>query len=237
MQVHRAIRRATMFIGMAAALTLGIASQAAATTVNITYTGSVTNGDDQLGVFGSSGASLTGAAYKLVFTVDSTVGSYSTIVDPLFSGDQIFGGISATMTINGHTHVFAGVGGPGGNFDIVATKPGFGEFGQQFAVSGPSTLDEVLMGLTSTNPGVGFPTSVYTGFALSSCPAGSCTAGGMLQIASAGHSTFARLGFGSVVSAIAPIATTPLPASLPLLISALGGLGLVGWKRRNAEAA
>jgi hypothetical protein len=29
-------------------------------------------------------------------------------------------------------------------------------------------------------------------------------------------------------------ATTPVPATLPLLVSALGGLGLMGWRRRRA---
>jgi len=226
-----------MFIGMAAALTLGFASQAAATTVNITYTGSVASGTDQLGVFGSAGSSLAGAGYKLVFTVDSTVGSYSTIVDPLYSGDQIFGGISATMTINGHSYAFTGVGNPNGNFDIAAIKPGLGQYGQQFSVAGPSSLSQVLMGLSSTNPGAAFPTSVFTDFALSSCPAGSCSASGLLDIGSSGHLTSARLNFGSVVSATVPITTTPIPATLPLLVSALGGLGVVGWRRRNAEAA
>jgi hypothetical protein len=32
-------------------------------------------------------------------------------------------------------------------------------------------------------------------------------------------------------------ATTPVPAALPLFISALGGLGLVAWRRRTARAA
>ncbi|GAB2176672.1 VPLPA-CTERM sorting domain-containing protein [Dongia sp. agr-C8] len=33
------------------------------------------------------------------------------------------------------------------------------------------------------------------------------------------------------------VATTPIPAALPLLVSALGGLGLVGWRRRKSAAA
>jgi len=32
------------------------------------------------------------------------------------------------------------------------------------------------------------------------------------------------------------VATTPVPAALPLFIFALGGLGLVGWRRRKAAA-
>jgi len=33
------------------------------------------------------------------------------------------------------------------------------------------------------------------------------------------------------------VATTPVPATLPLLASALGGLGLVGWRRKRATRA
>jgi len=31
-------------------------------------------------------------------------------------------------------------------------------------------------------------------------------------------------------------ATTPIPATLPLLVSALGGLGFIGWRRKRASA-
>lgn len=34
-----------------------------------------------------------------------------------------------------------------------------------------------------------------------------------------------------------PVATTPLPAALPLFAAALGGLGFVGWRRRKSAAA
>jgi len=32
-------------------------------------------------------------------------------------------------------------------------------------------------------------------------------------------------------------ATTPIPAALPLFLSALGGLGYFGWRRRKSAAA
>jgi len=35
----------------------------------------------------------------------------------------------------------------------------------------------------------------------------------------------------------APAAVTPIPAALPLFISALGGLGYLGWRRRKSAAA
>jgi hypothetical protein len=33
---------------------------------------------------------------------------------------------------------------------------------------------------------------------------------------------------------VSPVAATPVPPALPLFVSALGGLGLVGWRRRRA---
>jgi hypothetical protein len=32
------------------------------------------------------------------------------------------------------------------------------------------------------------------------------------------------------------VATTPIPAALPLLLSAIGGLGFIGWRRKKAVA-
>jgi hypothetical protein len=40
--------------------------------------------------------------------------------------------------------------------------------------------------------------------------------------------------YGSITS-IAPVAATPVPAALPLLATALGGLGFAGWRRRRAQ--
>jgi len=35
---------------------------------------------------------------------------------------------------------------------------------------------------------------------------------------------------------LSSVATTPIPASLPLFMSAIGGLGLIGWRRRHRQA-
>lgn len=43
-------------------------------------------------------------------------------------------------------------------------------------------------------------------------------------------------GLITSVTAVSPVATTPIPAALPLLLSALGGLGFAGWRRRRAAA-
>ena len=39
------------------------------------------------------------------------------------------------------------------------------------------------------------------------------------------------------VTAIGPVATTPLPAGLPLLLTALGAMGFAGWRRKRTLSA
>src|SRR4051812_41934469 len=110
MWIQAALRFLSRHFALALMLALGVSAQASATTVTSTYAGTVATAYDTLGVFGVPAANLAGAAYKLVFKFDSAAGSYSTIVDPLFSGDQIFGGDSAVLTINGHSYTFLGTG-------------------------------------------------------------------------------------------------------------------------------
>jgi hypothetical protein len=57
--------------------------------------------------------------------------------------------------------------------------------------------------------------------------------------ASSGGTTYNSF-HGSVHVALAAatqVATTPIPAALPLFASAIGGLGFVGWRRRKSTAA
>lgn len=221
-------------VGIAVALSLGVASHASAATITATYAGTVKTAFDSSGVFGTPGANLAGAGYKLVFTIDPSVGAYSTfngtIFDPQLSGDQIFLGISAKLTINGHSYSFIGSNSPTSNFDLFATKPGVANVAYQ--VSNPAEFSQVLVSLATNNP-AGFPTSVLSGGTLTSCPAGLCSFGSSFNIpASPGHYLFGTLNFGSFT-----VATTPIPATLPLMVSALGGLGFVGWRRNRQLAA
>jgi len=52
--------------------------------------------------------------------------------------------------------------------------------------------------------------------------------------APAEYSVLTSFGIGN---AAAPVSATPIPAALPLFTSALGGLGLLGWRRKNKAAA
>lgn len=50
-------------------------------------------------------------------------------------------------------------------------------------------------------------------------------------------SFYSETGFVHVDVIASNVATTPIPAALPLFISALGGMGLIGWRRRKSAAA
>jgi hypothetical protein len=235
MRVTCSVLSKAKLVAVALLLVSGLASQASAGTITATFKGTVQAAMDTTGVFGTPGANLAGAAYSLVYTVNPALGAYSTfngpVFDPLLSGDQIFGGNSAVLTINGHGYSFVGAGSPGGNYDIAASKPGFAELG--YSVSNTGQFSQVQTFLSSTNPGSAFPASVFAAVAINSCPPGSCTfIGGFLLPTSSVAFLSGTLNFGTFT-----VVTTPIPAALPLLVSALGSLGFVGWRRRNAEGA
>jgi hypothetical protein len=202
---------------------LGAALPASATTITATYSGTVSSGNDASGVFGSPG-NLAGADYKLVFSINTGLGSYSTFNgtpgDPALQGDQLFGGISAILTINGHDFSFAGTS---TDYDIAASKAGFGSIMQKAT---GANFANILVSLRTTNPSSGFPASVLTTASIMNCS--TCTATMLFSSSSA----YAWLNFSKLT-----IAATPIPATLPLLVSALGGLGFLGWRRQAAKAA
>lgn len=95
---------------MALASVMGL-SGAQAAIVYVTYTGTVTSGYDDTGVFGTPGADLTGEAYTSNYVFDTSVAAYS-YSDPsssyyLVSGGGAYGTVSpslgATLTINGNS--------------------------------------------------------------------------------------------------------------------------------------
>ena len=53
-----------------------------------------------------------------------------------------------------------------------------------------------------------------------------------------GSAPFPLAFAGTITSvSVAPVAGTPVPATLPLFASALGGLGVVGWRRRKHQVS
>jgi hypothetical protein len=63
---------------------------------------------------------------------------------------------------------------------------------------------------------------------------------GTFNVADPSSAATATVHFGVTslnISGPGIVAATPIPATLPLLVSALGGLGFVGWRRKQANAA
>ena len=98
------------------AAALASASGASATILVATYTGLVTNGYDQSGLFGAAGADLTNDAYVAIYTFDTTKGNYGSGGGSGYSYEYQQGGtccgaatpVSAQVTINGFTQSLAG---------------------------------------------------------------------------------------------------------------------------------
>ncbi len=107
------IRTLTTAVVMALGMLAACVASADAAILVATYTGTVSTGWDQTGLFGAPGGDLTGDAYIATYTIDTTRGFYETGV-PTF--DELNGGsyygvsapVSATLEINGITQSVAG---------------------------------------------------------------------------------------------------------------------------------
>lgn len=186
---HLAGRLLSARAGIAALMSLTAATlcapqQAKASIITTTVTGTVaageplfagvTSGIDTTGVFGAAGASLVGDPFALVYTIDYTKGTQTTINDangvPFFSeihsaGARVnnqLGNInpitSAVLTITGHSYSF---GTFQGNFPL----PGFG--------AASSALRDLHAGLSGTS---------QASFSLDEAYSGSNNTGGFGQI-------------------------------------------------------
>jgi len=84
-----------------------LASQAQADIYHLTQTGTVGSGIDTRGLFGGDGADLTGRAYSVTFTFDSTLLSSFAIDEPSFQARQYSGDIGiAEIIIDGASYSF-----------------------------------------------------------------------------------------------------------------------------------
>jgi hypothetical protein len=82
-----------------------MAASPARADVLVVYTGTVSSGADQTGVFGPSGSSLDGDSFMVTYVFDPTLGNtYSSSTENYAEGGTYLGvenpAISATITIN-----------------------------------------------------------------------------------------------------------------------------------------
>jgi hypothetical protein len=195
-------------IGIAFAIVSASASNASPVTYTFDGTGSVTLGGVALG------NPLTGIdKYSIVFTGDTTA------VDLSGSPFIRYNNITGTFTDGAVTET------------ITAT------------VESNSSLANIDFYDTTFTNGLGFADAALAGFELITS-IGPITAGSGELTPTFGGGVFATAGgdlqftSSDSLSFTASVSTTPLPATLPLFATGLGGLSLLGWRRkRKAQAA
>jgi hypothetical protein len=111
--------------------------------------------------------------------------------------------------------------------------------GFDYFVGNPGALAGTVTGLVSVN-GTLEASTTNSG----NSPLTAVAFFGMISDSPIASIVYARIATGSftpnqiefIKSISFATATTPLPAALPLFISALGGIGFVGWRRKRAAA-
>jgi hypothetical protein len=210
----------TLLVGLAAVL--GQACPAAATTLGVSYSGTVTLVDpDGAGTF----------AVNDTFTFNILVNDAAPDTDPSagigdyhgvtqfngsFSNGYSFASTTGTDRVIVYDGLADGVEFNGHHF----TAPNVGDFHLQL-------VSAMFNDSTATmNGSDALPMNLVTLLTLSDSQSV------FLQFIDSGVNAFGVLLKISSATAI-PVATTPIPATMPLLATALGGLGFLGWKRRR----
>lgn len=232
--------------GVIACLLLAGAMPSQATTVYVTYTGTIGNGfpdsaTDRRGFFGPAGSDLNGERFEAAFVFDVTFGlnnyNVASPTETSILGGSNYAGqwdvspsLGATLSIGGHS---LSVGGSVlGNISALNNGGNRGLSSQShWASDGAFTLWLTMYNFHGIYSEL--PVSIDTAFTYALMP-GDTSFGGLGVNAPDGGHLFLQ-GDRLTVSLTAPIAT-PLPAALPLFATAIGGLGLLGWWRRKRKA-
>ena len=203
------------------ALLVGASTPSAASSYTLAYTGTVTLAD---GAFQALGA-VAGDSVSGTMTIDPLNESPDTL-DPAIT---IFNQSAIAFTFHlihpGGLDLALGnsVSGFISNLDF----PGTNEL--TFAASDP----DYYLALSFQNNGAAAPLSSLSG--LPNTP--SALMAMLVGTSPLAIGSFVISSFGRVDFDIAYTATTPIPATLPLFVSALGGLGFIGWRRRKADSS
>jgi hypothetical protein len=226
--------------GLFAALMAFGAVPCHAITTYVTYTGNV-SGVDSEGLFGTPGANLSGSSYTAYFVFDVILGQPGTLIQSptenfISAGGSSSPALGATLTIGGFSQ---SIGAP--NFAQVDGANYGGSNGytaQYYSVDSSSAnlYNNIYNYLGSSS---GLPASITTAFSYAVLP-GDSVSGQFVVYSGVGFPPiifeFLHLTPTSLSVSLSPT-TTPLPAALPLFVTGVGALGLLGWRGKRKAAA
>jgi hypothetical protein len=220
--------------GLIASLALFGATPSEATTVDVTYTGTV-SGIDTLGLFGAPGSDLSGRQYTANYLFDVAFGLNNYYVEVNTATQQwIYGGPYYSNTLSPSLGATFNIGGTsvsinGSSYSEIRGFNYGGTNGQtartDYAVDSPGS--SYVQNYIFNYKGIfsGLPPSITTAFSYT-VTAGD-TSGG----------EFCAIECLTLTPTSVSETVTPLPAALPLFATGLGALGLLGWRRKRKAAA
>jgi hypothetical protein len=197
----------------------------------VTFTGTVSSGTDISGIFAPAGTDMTGASFVSHYAFDTSLGThdFDGAIGPGLLGERVAGGtavstsfpaLAASITINGVTFSISGNYDAGLLADCLAPcTPGSGS-GFGAAALGSANGPDLLEQFTTTN----LLLSRLLSFSYSLQP-GDHVSGSEFALSSSGTTLF-------LAESAVTLSETPLPAALPLFVTGLGALGVIGRRRK-----
>ncbi len=227
-------------LGLVASLFMFAAAPCHAVTVYVTYTGTVSSGVDNLGLFGPVNADLTGSAYTASYVFDVAFGQnnynlQSATLNHIYGGSafspphDVSPSMGASLTIAGFSQFIGG-----SYFGSISGRNdgGVAGFAAQSNEVASASADLYFYIFNSLGASSGLPAAIDSAFSYTVLPGD--TAVGLFHTSG---SNFIYLTPETLTVSLTAPGATPLPAALPLFASGLGGLGLLGWRRKRKAQA
>ena len=244
--------RSVVLLGAVLASLAGVPTPASAIPMQAVYTGTVGSGSDLTGLFGlGANSDLSGLGFTMSFIYDpATVGAHR-FTDA--SEDSVLGGslsgftnpfLSAIIAINGQSQSVAG------DYESSALNTNNADIGSPFSITQQHVIAESDDGLTQvfrqllgsvSLASLAIPVDLETAFSLDLIG----NASGSFHLSSydyvnglTNYNTSGSLNATHLtVSRYGDVPEIPLPAALPLLLSAIAGLGILARRRKRVNIA
>ena len=232
---------------LASVAMLGLACAAApaqASIVQVTITGTLTDGYDQTGLFVAPGGGLAGQSFTARFRFDTSIGVATDVgyYNDVHGGDY-YGvaspSLAASLTINGHSQSILG---QYQNDFFVSNDVFFGgqagylaqDYNPTAGLAGDRTVANYMAFEMIGNPGT-IPALLTTNFTANSVdnPGGF---GGYFGFTTTDNTTseqYVNTTGDMVLTSISSVSAVPEPASLALVCAGLAGIGVVRRRKRR----